>query len=180
LTQQFRKYTPLPGTGFTDPLPFATTLPEKPAGANAGFIAEPFDRPASSVRSPLTESLVLDAVGVSDSVADACVDPPDTEMVAVWVFVNAPAVTGNDAETAFAGTVIDAGVVTTAELSETLKTVPPAGAGVESVMLQLVAVLGERIDTAHLSEEVIPVTGAVRETEVFAVDPFRVAVILAV
>jgi hypothetical protein len=52
--QQFRKYTPLPlcaGVKFTDPVPFTTTLPVKPAGADAGVTVLPFVVPLTSVAS---------------------------------------------------------------------------------------------------------------------------------
>ena len=51
------------GAKFTDPAPFTTTVPVKPAGAIVGVMIEPFVMPLTSEGFPRMEN--VDALGVT-------------------------------------------------------------------------------------------------------------------
>lgn len=121
-------------------------------GANAGFTADPLVTPASSLPTPLMISVVPGAPRASVNAVETEAEASETETVGASATLNAPAVTGNDAETAFGGTVTEAGAVNKAELLETERTVPPAGAALANVAVQFVPVFGVRVETAHFSE----------------------------
>jgi hypothetical protein len=74
-------------------------------------------------------------------------------MVTIAFTENEPARAVNVAETAPAATVMDAGVVNTAELSEIATAVPPAAAAWEIVTVQVVLVFGDRLLAAHCTLE---------------------------
>jgi hypothetical protein len=104
--------------------------------------------------------------------------PPDEAViVAVSLAVTEPAEALKDAAVAPAATVTDAGTVTAALLSETETTVPPVGAALERVTVQVLVALEARVVGLHASEE--RVMGAVRLMVAVWETPLRVAVTTA-
>jgi hypothetical protein len=140
LAQQFRKYTPFPdasGEKFTDPDPFVTTVPVKPAGAIVGVTIEPFVRPLISERLPRMErDSVVDAAGETDIEKDTDVPFQDAVSGTVWGVVP-------DAAAAKVALVAPAAITTVAGIDNTVfppdraTVAPPAGADLERVTVQV-------------------------------------------
>ena len=80
---------------------------------------------------------------------------------------------GKEAETALAGTVIEAGTVSAAAVSVRVTDIPPAGAALESVTIQKVLAFCARLAAAHLREDAR--MGGTRATDAWTDEPFRVA-----
>ena len=102
-----------------------------------------------------------------------------------------PALAPKEAVVALAGTEIDAGTASAVAL-ETSEITPADCAFAERVTVQFVAVFGERLNTAHATDEIVRAgvaggvagggvaEGGVSEIDVWAEDVLYVAVIVAV
>jgi hypothetical protein len=86
-------------------------------------------------------------------------------------------VAGNIAVLLPAGTVTDAGIVNTAELSLRVTAAPPAGAACVSATVQVVLSFAGRLVAAHSTADTLSATS---DKLAVCVEPFRAAVIVAV
>jgi len=94
------------------------------------------------------------------------------------VAVMAPALAVKVACVAPAGTVTEAGMVRAEEVSESETRLPPAGAAVEMVTVQVVLALESRLAAAHCSAE--GENGAVKVRVAAREEPFAEAVMATV
>ena len=98
--------------------------------------------------------------------------------VAVWSEEIAPVVAVNVVDDELAGTFTEVGTVKAATLSEIATAVPPAGAAAESVTVQVVLELANKVVAVHWSE--VTRVEATRDKLVVWDEPFSRAVMVAV
>jgi hypothetical protein len=94
-------------------------------------------------------------------------------------FAILPAVTLNVAVALLAATETEAGTDTTELWLESETLVPPAGQGAAIVTVQVLDAPEARLVGEHVSEEMVCVTGASKDTEAACEEPFRVPVTVA-
>jgi hypothetical protein len=104
--------------------------------------------------------------------------PIEAVISADWEAVNVFAAAVNEAEAALAGTVTDAGTVTTEELLVSAMVAPPTAAGWESATVHVELALGARLAGAHCKE--LMTVGGTSDTVALLEDAFKEAVIVAV
>ena len=122
--------------------------------------------------------LVRVMVGATNEIVAVLGTPAKVAVtVAAWLLAMTPAVAVNVAVVAAAGTVTDAGTVSKALLLESETSDPPAGAGFESVTVQVEAALLARLVGAQ--ETPVKEAGASNEIVAVCEAPFNVAVTVA-
>jgi hypothetical protein len=157
---------------FTEPLPEATTVPLNPRGPRLGVTVEPFVTPLTSEASRWS---VRTGWGTTSEIV-AVLEAPLREavMVAVCAEESVVVLTVNVTVVEFPATITEAGSANGAALSERETVVPPAGAGLEIVTVQVVFELAASFAAAHCSEETV--VGTTRDKGRDWVEPLREAV----
>jgi len=114
---------------------------------------------------------------INETLVVAALPLSDTLTVAVRSEGMLPAFTGNAVETAPAATVHEAGTVSSVEVDTIVTVLPPVGAGLDKLTVQVLVEFCFSADGAHWTA--VTRTGATSDTVAAAELPFKAAVIVA-